>query len=278
MKMVKKILLGLTAAAAVLTIVGCKTSDDTEHAITGSNNDYSVDYTNGGSDAYRAYESTAMKHAGALVKVTFENPEAGNFSKMGVIFDLHDNEADNSAKDFYIIGLASTTTDNYYISKFTNVTQLQAVNFGTELESNRAVETVIWDTSKSNGIGTITRPSPAEDGSVSYYVYYKAFANDGHSTNQTDSTKGYYEVAVYNFTDAQAEAAKALMKTDAANAAALGTPIRAAQIIPNAFDLGTNNAVVQNQIAVYAKIDAGKTLKGKWKFLDMYKEAEEIEE
>jgi len=277
MKMVKKILLGLTAVAAVLAFVGCKTSDDTEHAITGSNNDYAVEYTNEGEKDYRAYESTAMRHAGALVKVTFENPEAGNYSKMGIIFDLHDNAADTSAKDFYIIGLAGTTNYNYYISKFENVTDLQAENFGTELETNKAKETIIYDKSNtSNGIGSITRPALATDGSVSYYVYYKAFKNDGKSTDQKDTTKGYYEVAVYNFTDAQAETAKALMKSDAATATSLGTPIHSMKI-KNAFDL-KNNSVVQNQIAVYAKINAGHSLRGQWHFLDMYKEAEEIEE
>ena len=67
------------------------------------------------------------------------------------------------------------------------------------------------------------------------------------------------------------------MKSDAATATSLGTPIHSMKI-KNAFNLGTNNSVVQNQIAVYAKINAGHSLRGQWHFLDMYKEAEEIEE
>ena len=71
MKMVKKILLGLTAAALVTSFIGCKQVDDEKKAIDGSNNDYSIDWENSGDDNYRAYKSTSLNHAGALVKVTF---------------------------------------------------------------------------------------------------------------------------------------------------------------------------------------------------------------
>ncbi len=274
MKMVKKILLGLAASALVLGFAGCKVEDDELGAISGSGNNYSVDFTQEGTDSYRAYCSTAMRHAGALVKVTFEDPKAGNYSKMGIIFDLKKNAEDKEAKDFYIIGLAGTTSDNFYVSKFENVTQLQAKNFGTELTENPAVETVIFDKYKGNGIGSITRPTAVES-NVSYYVYYKAFKDAGE-----DATTGYYEWAVFNYNDEEAEAAKALMKGEDASITTLsalgGTCLKSGKI--NGIALTATKAVPQNQIAVYAKIDAGKTLKGTWKFLDMYKEAEEIEE
>jgi hypothetical protein len=281
MKMVKKILLGLAATAAVLALVGCKTNDDTQNAIGGKNNNYDIDWTNEGTDAYRAYKSTSLKHAGALVRVTFKAPEAGNYSKMGVIFDLHDNAADKEAKDFYIIGLAGTNDYNLYASYFTNVTDLQAENFGTKLATNPAVETVLFDETSSNDIGTVTPPEKDANGSITYYVYYKAFANNGTAEGESDATKGYYEWAVFDFTAEQATAAKALMKNDATNYAALaavGGRLVKGQKILDAFTLGTNNAVPQNQIAVYAKVDAKKRLSGEWEFLDMYKEAEEIEE
>lgn len=275
MKMVKKILLGLAAGAIVLGFAGCKQVDDEKGAISGSGNNYSVDFTQDDTDSYRAYKSTSMKHAGALVKITFEAPVAGNYSKMGVIFDLQKNKDDSEAKDFYIIGLAGTTADNFYVSKFTNVTKLQADNFGTKLADNPAAENVIFDKSKGNGVGSITRPTLV-DGNVSYYVYYKAFKDAGE-----DATTGYYEWAVFNYNDTQAEAAKQLMKGEDASIATLsalgsGTCLKSGTIPDIA--LTATKAVPQNQIAVYAKIDAGKTLKGTWTFLDMYKEAEEIEE
>ena len=267
MKMVKKILLGLTAGALVLGFAGCKQVDDEKGAISGSGNNYSVDYENGDTKDYRAYKSTSLNHAGALVKVTFEDASADNFSKMGVIFDLQKNKDDKEAKYFYIIGLAGTSTKNFYVSKFTNVTDLQAYNFGTELD-NPAVETVYYN------IININRPTPV-DGNVSYYVYYKAFKDAGEN-----ATTGYYEYAVFDFNDTQADAAKNLMKGEDASITTLsalgGTCLKSGKI--EGIALTATKAVPQNQIAVYAKIDAGKTLKGTWKFLDMYKEAEEIEE
>ena len=281
MKMVKKILLGLVATATVIGLAGCKQIDDEKKAIDGSGNNYSVDYTNDGTGTYRAYKSTSLKHAGALVKVTFNEPNANNASKMGLIFDLHEN-ADKS-KSFYIIGLAGTPTANCYISKMENITDIQASNFGasTTATGTNPKETIIWNPDASQGIGSITRPAAVSDGSVSYYVYYKAFPNGTGDT----TGKGHYEWGVFDFTEAQAETAKAMMKKE--NATEEATLARLAAIangvklqggtISSAFDI-TGTTVPQNQIAVYANILEKKSLKGKWKFLDMYKEAEEIEE
>ena len=281
MKMVKKILLGLAATAAVIGFVSCKTSDDSQKAINGSGNNYDIDFTNDGDTNYRAYESTSLKHAGALVQVKFNDPDPSNFSKMGIIFDLHKNAANEDAKDFYIIGLAAATGDkNFYVSKMESIVDIQADNFGasTTATAGNPKETELVPLSTVNKISTL--PAAATDGSVSFYVYYKSFANDGENP-----TKGYYEWGVFNFTDANAEVAKALMKkeTNGADLASLkalavdGVALKEGTI-PNAFDLGTNGALPQNQIAVYAMVGAKKSLKGEWHFLDMYKEAEEIEE
>ena len=267
MKMVKKILLGLAATAAVLAFVGCKTVDDEEGAIQGKNNDYSVDWENKDTENnYRAYKSTSLKHAGGLVKVTFENPEDDNFSKMGVIFDLHDNEADKSAKDFYIIGLSGAKTYNFYVSKFTNVTQLQADNFGTELESNPAVEDPIV-----NYGCAITQPAAAADGSISYYVYFKA------------NTNGSYDWAVLNATDelvADFEITADTSINDLPAGVSILTYKNSTTKVMGQIPAPTPalTTTPQNQLAVYINVIKTKTLKGKWKFMDMYLKAEEIEE
>ncbi len=267
MKMVKKILLGLTASAAVLAFVGCKTVDDEEGAIQGKNNDYSVTYENTDTENnYRAYKSTNLKHAGGLVKVTFDEPDDNNFSKMGVLFDLHDNAANPDAKDFFIIGLAGSSTYNFYVSKFTNVTDLQADNFGTELASNPAVETEYV----SYG-AAITQPAAAADGSISYYVYFKA------------NTNGSYDWAVLNATDALVADCEITADTsinDLPTGGSILTYKNSTTKVMGQIPAPTPalTAVPQNQLAVYINVIKTKTLKGKWKFLDMYKEAEEIEE
>ncbi len=269
MKMVKKILLGMTAAATMMAFFGCKMIDDSKGAIKGWGNNYTVDFENDTTEQYRAYNSTSMNHAGALVKVTFKDVEAGNYSKMGAIFDLEEKDGKRS---FYIMGLAGTSDYNFYISRFTNVTDIQAENFGT---ADGAVETKIWDSSKGNGIGTITRPAKDANGNVTYYLYYKAFKNSGENP-----TQGYWEWAVFGFDETDAEKAKKAIKKADCNFAELKTIKSSLKegTIENAFDLGTLKAIPQNKVAVYAKIDAGKTLTGSWQYFDMYKEAEEVEE
>jgi hypothetical protein len=143
MKMVKKLLLGLVAVATVLTLVSCDgllNKDDDAGAIKGSGKKYKVSYNNEETVAYRAYKATTLKHAGGLVKVTFDSNNVGT-SKMGIIFDLKDDDANEGAREFYIIGLnPSSSVKNFYVSKFTNVTDIQASNFGTDLEENPAKE------------------------------------------------------------------------------------------------------------------------------------------
>ncbi len=279
MKMVKKILLGTLTVAAILAFASCKQADDPKKAINGSGNNYSIDWDNGEDNVYRAYNPTSFNHAGALVKVTFEKPDANNFSKMGVIFNLTENS--DKSKNFCIIGLAAATGDkNFYVSRFSNITDIQASNFGaTENAATGPSEKVEVGLTEGNKISTL--PTAAADGSVSYYVYYKAFPNGATGTNG----KGYYEYGIYSFTDTQAAAANAMMKKEnTAEEASLSrfqseigvAPLKSGTIT-DAFDLN-NGAVPQTKMAVYAMISPKKSLKGKWKYLDMYKEAEEIEE
>ena len=262
MKMVKKILLGMAFTAAVLAFAGCKgAADDPEEAITGSNNDYSVDYDNTeGAEVYRAYHETGMKHAGALVKVTFDKKDVGT-SKMGVIFDSHDNATDKEAKDFYIIGLGTLAKKNFYVSKFTNVTQLREENFGTKLKENPAKEVPIVNLDDST---SITIPAADADGKITMYVYFKAFNN------------GSYEYAVLNLTEATAKT----INIDKTSLLALKSALPAANILTSGEISGafTGTTIPENYLAVYAMISPGQHLTGSWKYCGFYKEAEEIEE
>ncbi len=146
--------------------------DDTEGVIKGADNKYTVEYLNTTGDTYRAFKKTALKHAGALIKITFDKATtAGEPSKMGVIFDLKPNATDKNANDFYIVGVG-VGDKSYYVSKFTNVTSenLQKYNFGTTAETNPSSEKEIVKFAKNNFTNL---PTAAEDGSTSVYVYYK---------------------------------------------------------------------------------------------------------
>lgn len=164
-------------------------ADDTEGVIKGFDNKYTVEYENKGSSLYRAYKETTFNHAGAVIKVTFDNASVGA-SKMGVIFDLKANATDKNAKDFYIIGLnpsaKNSAVANFYVSKYTNVTDIQAENFGTKLATNPAKEVEIVGLNTKNNI---TVPAADAEGKVSFYVYFKLMED------------GSFDYAVLDMTD-----------------------------------------------------------------------------
>ncbi len=162
-------------------------ADDSEGAITGFNQNYTVDYTNSTDKLYRAYKETALKHAGAIIKVTFNSANV-SASKMGVIFDLKANDKDANAKDFYIIGLnPRTDVPNFYVSKFTNVTDFQAENFGTKAATNPAKEVEIVALNNANKLTKI--PAADADGKINFYVYYKLMADGSFDWAVLDLTE-----------------------------------------------------------------------------------------
>ncbi len=85
MKLSKKILKTFSVIAmlaASMAVVSCaaEEDDDEENAITGSNNDYSIDFTNNDPLAmYRAYHATFNKHRPNSVTV----PWTGRSAKPG---------------------------------------------------------------------------------------------------------------------------------------------------------------------------------------------------
>ena len=263
MKMVKKLLLGLVAVATVLTLVSCDgllNKDDDAGAIKGSGKKYKVSYKNETDVAYRAYKATTLKHAGGLVKVSFDSNNVGT-SKMGIIFDLKDDDANEGAREFYIIGLnPSSSVKNFYVSKFTNVTDIQAANFGTDLTENPAKEIEIVPLATSNNI---TFPAADADGKYSVYVYYKALTDgsfDWKILNIDDDTAKAYDWEAGNFVSS------AVIKSGNTKAKA-GTEYAACE----------EGKQPQNKIAFYAQVAAGVELKGNWNVIGTYLETEDAE-
>ena len=71
MKLSKKILktfsvIAMLAASMVVVACAAEDDDDEEGAITGSNNDYAIAFTNSSTSMYRAYHATFNKHLGGL--------------------------------------------------------------------------------------------------------------------------------------------------------------------------------------------------------------------
>lgn len=135
MKIMKKIAAVTIAAAALFAFAGCADDDDPNEMITKvSSKEYTIEYSNESSDISRGYKSTALKHSGGFFVIEIENQKSNQIAAdgvMGVIFDLHEN---SEKKDFYVIGVnygyENKKQFGYYASKFRNVADLQAANFG----------------------------------------------------------------------------------------------------------------------------------------------------
>lgn len=273
MKMVKKVLMGMAVLAIAVALTGCL-KDDKEKAIKGSGNKYTVEYTNEGSEAYRAYAATGMAHAGALVKVTFDSINTSS-SKMGIIFDLHDSKSGvkdakgAAAKDFYAIAIGNEGDGSYYVSKFTDIVDIQAKNFGATTTAKEKEPKEVEYVKLVTGNLKAKMPAKAADGSRSLYIYYRCLG------------EGIYEWAILNLTDEQANEYSNVtgeFKTDLPD-----TVIVAAGDIglESASSISAIAAAVgnppQNKIAFYAQVAPKATLKGSWNIKGTYKEAEDAE-
>lgn len=267
MKMVKKVLMGLAIAASVLALAGCvPQADDTEKAITKNTlTKYTVDYKNEGTDLYRAYKNAATPHAGALVKVTFEESETPDVrNKMGVIFNLKetkDKKNKVSNRDFYIIGLGTAKKDgvgNFYVSKFTNVTDIKAENFGTKLAENKAEEVEIVKLATTNNI----EMPAADEGKITLWVYFKADkASGGFDYAVIKDYAGITSVKINKDTkltdfDSEKILAKGNTHTTGGDT---DTVVTEREWAADAAD-----SEIQNGIAFYANIQKDTTLLGTW--------------
>lgn len=268
-----KILFGAVAAAAVMGLVSCGEVDDPNKMIKGSGSKYTIDYSNvtedtEGSSTYndnisRGYRATAYKHAGGLVKISIDSSSDKKAGVMGFIFDLKKNSLNSNAKDFFVIGIRND--NKYYVSKFMNVTDLQAYNFGTEDEDNPAVEYAFDESgiTTNTGLKNLNSSLPTDEETGAQYAYVYAYCDASGNFNwailnasATDKVKSLSdkEFAALEFEDSMYLAHGTIEATY------------------TGYDEQT-----QNNLAVYANVYPTKTLTGEWNFVGTYKEAEVIE-
>ena len=266
-----KILLGAVAGAAVLGLVSCGGNDDPNAMIKGANKKYTIDYENDTADVSRGYKRTALQHAGALVKLTFNEigQTAGATTNvyggvLGCIFDLHTN--DNGGKDFSVVGIQNKNgVIKSYVSTYTGVTNLQAYNFGASTAADATEgteETVIQDFTvvSSSKIDTT-------DGANAVYVYFCETA-----TSDTDYDYNVYILpksvvdTLANIKDADAGA---LRNTD-------GDIVDISSYKIATCDT-SYTSLKQNNFAPYANVYAYSSVSGEWNIQSTYKEAEVIE-
>ena len=203
-----------------------------------------------------------------MVKFTFKAEDldkVGN-SKFGLIFGLKETKnGDQKIRDFYIIGLGAAKhneNDNsprgqYYVSKYTNITDIQAENFGAGTGSAQEQDL-------SSGIQNITLPTD-DEGNLYAYIWYQA-----------NNATGKFDWKILDMEDSAVTEWKQKDDTAKRGSSPTGTTITSGSII-GAFDPCDANKEPQDYIAVYARVQGGATLNGKINFNGDFREAEDIE-
>ena len=269
MKLSKLFKIGAVALLATsLCFVGCKAEDDDDEngMISGSNNNYTLSYDNSASTKNsRGYVATTNKHKGALCQITLnKDGTSGSGAAMGYIWDLSSADATASAEEiaravsdkprnFCIVGFGYKTSAGKfspYVSRYTNVYDIQASNFGTDgVTVNGATQKAVENVYLELGNKFLTAQS---DGS--YVMTVNVYE---------DATAGGYVVDIYN---------GAVTKDTLASASKLETTTI------SYTDLGYTTTATQRQGAVYANVYAKSKASGSWKYLDTYSADEVVEE
>ena len=272
MKIMKKIAVAVFAGAMVFGLASCAGAgdDDPNKMIKGSNKVYTIDYTSETEENSRGYNATAYKHAGAAVQLDFENvSNTFNGGVMGLIFDLEEKDG---VKSFNIIGVKTTNASGslgYYVSRFENVTDLQAVNFGTGLTENPATETKYAPKGKDTfGVAKGVKNAEKEDTITVYaYAIEEKATEDG-----TDSAKKAYKKDEFIYKVYLINNKVANLDADGKLVDENKNAINLSDTSPVATIATGYTKLTQNKLAVYANVYKGKTLKGTWTYRGDYKE------
>ena len=281
MKIMKKIAVAVFAGAMVFGFASCGAGDDPENAIKGSGKNYSIDYTNEGTDIYRAYSKTAYAHAGAAVEIKFENvKEKLSSGVMGFIFDLNEKEGDK--RDFSVIGIytkkAASGNGNigFYISTFTDIKNIRDKNFGASTGASEGEpKEKEWVPAFANAEGIYD----SEKDTMTVYAY---------AIEKKDASgKWNYEVYLLNNTIANLDKDGNLVDDNGKGVNLGGVkPLATIPVIDDKTgEQYTGKSPLQRELAVYANIYPTKenaaegvkstgcgTLTGTWTYRGDYKE------
>ncbi len=285
MKMVKKILLGLVATAAVIGFAGCKASVEDEYKMLKVSGDKcSIDHENKTTDKYnRGWETLKQDHVDGICKITAEitSTSATNGSGIfGYIFNLKQNQ--DKSYNFSLAGVRFKGNGQVqcYVSDYKNIGSkyMSEGNDFCDLNGKKVGEAGTAATCTEHigsGITNLVTKSYSVGDKVSIWI--DVVAQDGVSTGRT-GTRNTYIVKFYDEDPARTKNGDNLTYNTVAPKAT-STAIELNNKLPDGV---ANFSATQGQskLGFYANVYASSKLKGEWEIptATLYHEAEEIDE
>ena len=300
MKMVKKILLGITAAAAVMTFASCGAREEAGNSsiidVNAGSSKASIDTTNDGTEITRGFKTLQTKHTDAILKVSSYVTGDSCDGAMGYIFDYKKN--DDESLDFSIACARIVKNSDKkweaqaYVETFRNVNPdtLESGDNFYKADGSKAFVSKngfgAYDPAKKFG-NTIIAAAEADEyvkaqkaAGKPIDLWIELVANLGPSVEGRDGDAGTYTVNFYNEDPKRSKDGDKLKygANKDRTAETVGCRVATVTVPKTSVNNAFTTALPQTEQGFYATVYAGQTLKGEWQFAAIRQEAEEIEE
>ena len=305
MKMVKKILLGTLAVAAILTFASCGQREEAGNSelidINAGSSKGSIDYTNESEDTTRGFKTLQTKHLDAICHIEttvteLKGDNAKASGTMGYIFNVV--KAEDGTYSFSIAGARYNQKSGdveAYVETFKGIAadkleeNLTGGKKATGLSYGDTAFgfTLVEKTDVNRLLAAQTEEPKKLDLWIDLVANGKAKKDDTAAPKGRGGKEGTYTVTFYwkdpvrqssaTSYDLTYGEAKGAAPTTFAEGFLKSCTIEAADVNA-AYDAEKGLTSMQSDVGFYANVYAGQTLKGTWKLDEIKKEAEEIEE
>ena len=305
MKMVKKILLGTLAVAAILTFASCGQREEAGNSelidINAGSSKGSIDYTNDSEDTTRGFKTLQTKHLDAICHIEttvteLKGDNAKASGTMGYIFNVV--KAEDGTYSFSIAGARYNQKSGdveAYVETFKGIAadkleeNLTGGKKATGLSYGDTAFgfTLVEKTDVNRLLAAQTEEPKKLDLWIDLVANGKAKKDDTAAPKGRGGKEGTYTVTFYwkdpvrqssaTSYDLTYGEAKGAAPTTFAEGFLKSCTIEAADVNA-AYDAEKGLTSMQSDVGFYANVYAGQTLKGTWKLDEIKKEAEEIEE
>lgn len=291
MKMTKRVLLtAAVMAAAAFGFMGCGDADDDDpnEMFSSGVNNFDIEYNNTDSSVSRGVNVTAGNHKGAFIKATMEKQD-GNGGVLGFMWDITVDGSAETAEvgntkpwSFWLIGLNYGTASNsttselkYYVSKYKNVTDKQAPNFGATTAANLAgfnAATGVSEYVKKTAFTSFV-PNGGVNGAAAITnttdKAWTVYIDIAQSVDTNGNVDGGFTVRLYD--PVTVGDASKVNETEWGN-----KYLAKIDITPSETGY-TSSSIKQKQLGVYANVYGNSYVKGSFKYADTYAQAEVAE-